>query len=440
MQSSSDAAKRAETRFLLMYNLELQQPLRGARYRPLTEALSFGRLASHVDASGALLPNVVLDDEIGELWLCSQGVLSIPLEGRIIVAFTPRGEALLLLDVTVRVYSAEDVASLLFFSWRDRSKIRIDKQSLTAWLGERLHAEGIIAPGNPKFGRNVHQCVFAGGELANSLLARTPDQGMLPEIIKIVLRGTLDGNRGSPLGIKRPEVLNNPQQTLVAHGRGVSLIVGWTEAVENTFALAALGILNAVATIHRVRRHAFDALTLNDTTDLKSIAEARALVSRLTNRLTDLQLDLAFSVEAYADTLLIPELLIESFHSSLRQVSALSEGTANTSQIVERVASAIRARQVMLDAATQEYAESRDKVFAAIIAIGTVIALPPALLLAFFGANVSDVDPNRSILDVGHYALAYALAWLPFLIVVVVGALVRRRVRVRIPGVYSINN
>jgi len=77
---------------------------------------------------------------------------------------------------------------------------------------------------------------------------------------------------------------------------------------------------------------------------------------------------------------LIPELLIESYHSSLRRVAALAESVANTSRIVDRVAAVIDSRHAMLSASVQAYTERRDKIFAGAIAIGTLLALPPLRL------------------------------------------------------------
>ncbi|MDQ8705366.1 hypothetical protein RCO28_23130 [Streptomyces sp. LHD-70] len=255
----------------------------------------------------------------------------------------------------------------------------------------------------------------------------------------IVLRGTLDDGTGATLGIRRPETLNNPGQTMVAHGRGVSLIVGYAPPVENAFGLAAVGILNAVAAVHRIRRHAFEALELDRAAVVETTDDARTLVAQLSRRLSNLQLDLSFSVDAYADTILIPEMLVESFHSSLRDVSALADALANTSRIVERVDAVLATRRVDLETASQQYAEGRDRVLAAVIAAGSVLALPPALLLAFFGVNSSDVDPRRSILDIHHYGVAYAIAWLPFLLLIAVGLVARRRVSLSLSTPDAVN-
>lgn len=423
----SDAVLREHTRLLLMYNLTPRISVPDSALRPLTRALEFGRFVAHVEAAGRLLPRVVLHEKASGLEL---GAGAAPVRSAaVVLAVTPRWDPLLLVDVEIGDADPDGIAHLLYATWQQRAAMRVDDTALEDWLGDRLAERGFAAPGGLAFGRNVHQSVFPGRVLARRLLAdHLAADEIGPDVVTIVLRGTLDGKAGAGLGIRRPQVLNNPGQTMVAHGRGVSLIVGWTPAVENAFGLAAIGILNAVAAVHRIRGQAFEALELDQATDVGTVQDVRDLIAELARRLGDMQLDLSFSIEAYADSILIPELLVESFHSSLRGVSALSEGLENTSRIVERVDAVLATRRADLETATQTYIEKRDKVVAAVVAVGSVLALPPALLLAFFGVNSNDVDPRRSILDLHRYGVAYALAWLPFLALAAVAAIARRRI------------
>ncbi|MEU9221839.1 hypothetical protein AB0D47_35535 [Streptomyces sp. NPDC048376] len=420
-----------------MYNLTPQVQVPDEMLRPLSEALGLGRFTAHVEAAELLLPRLVLHERVVEITLPSSAVR---VDGAAItLAVTPRRDPLLFLDIEIAddADGSDVIAETLYATWQNRSATRVEGVPLTEWLDGRLRAHGIPdrpADGPPlAFGRNVHQSVFPGTALARRLLAEhVPGDAVGQDVVTIVLRGTLDSGTGATLGIRRPETLNNAGQTMVAHGRGVSLIVGYAPPVENAFGLAAAGILTAVAAVHRVRRQAFEALELDRAAAVETTDDVRTLVAQLSRRLNDLQLDLSFSVEVYADTILIPELLVESFHSSLRDVSSLADALANTSRIVERVNAVLATRRVDLETASQQYAEDRDRVLAAVIAVGSLIALPPALLLAYFGVNSSDVDPDRSILDVRHYGVAYAMAWLPFLLLIAVGLVARRRISLRL--------
>jgi hypothetical protein len=131
---------------------------------------------------------------------------------------------------------------------------------------------------------------------------------------------------------------------------------------------------------------------------------------------------------------MIPELLIESYHSSLRSVASLQESLANTSRIVDRVAAVIESRHSTLEASIQAYTERRDKALAALVAIFSLLALPPALLLAYFGTNSTNVDARFSIFDLRHYGIAYLVVWLPFIALAVAALVLRWRIQPRTRG------
>jgi glycerophosphoryl diester phosphodiesterase len=154
----------------------------------------------------------------------------------------------------------------------------------------------------------------------------------------------------------------------------------------------------------------------------------------LSTQLNEVQLDLSFGVEAYADSVLIPELIVDSFQSSMRDMVGLDTGLANTSRMIERLGAVIGARAAVLDAAMQDQAERRDRLFNGLLAAVSLLALPPGLLLAFFGVNATNVDDSKSILDLGQYWVVYVLAWLPFASLLLVGFWLRRRIRTGSPN------
>jgi hypothetical protein len=306
---------------------------------------------------------------------------------------------------------------------------------LTDWLAQRL-GQVRTETGEPlAFGQNVHQCVFAGGRLARRLLRQNRSLTRAsPGVITIVFRGTMPASRRSTLDIRRPPTLNNPGQAMVAHGRGVSLIAGWTPPVENAFGVAAAGLVNAAGVVSRVRRQSLETLELNEAAAPRSSSDVSTLIAQLSDRLNELQLDLSFGIEVYADSSLIPEILIESYHSSLRSVAALPEALTNTSRIVGRVAAVVESRHAQLTASAHQYAEQRDKIFTGAVAIGSLLALPPALLLAYFGINSTQVNNRISIFNMHHYLVVYLVIWLPFIMLVGGAAILRSRVRPRWPS------
>ncbi|MPZ25556.1 MAG: hypothetical protein GEV12_03695 [Micromonosporaceae bacterium] len=428
----SDVSRSPETWVLCIYDLTPRARFDHAVRTRLDEVFDYGRFQGHVDASARLLPQVADHQDLppGALDAAGDQLAGFRIgEVTALLLVTPRGDPLLVLEVELPGEpDAAEVAGFLAATCFERELLTVSGQPLLAWLGDRL---GLAAP--LQFGRNVHQCVFPGGHLREELLradaAPGPGDQLPPAVTTIVYRATVSADRGSQLGVRTPRALNNPGETLVAHGRGVSLIAGWSEQVENVLALAATTIVAAMGVLHRTRDLAFDALELNQSTQLVSTGDARELVSRLSSRLNELQLDLSFGVEAYVDSVLIPELVVEGFQSSMRMAADLDTGLTNTSRMVDRLAAVIRARAAVLDAATQDEHERRNRVFNVVLAVGSLIALPPSLLLAFFGVTSPDVDQARSVLDLDRYWFAYGLAWLPFAGLLLAGFLLRRRIR-----------
>lgn len=429
-----DIATRAATRVLAVYNLA--GPLHVERTLPLTSGFDMGRFADHIESAARLLPQVTdrLVIDPADFRTSADDTAVRVRTVTALLATTPRRDGLLLLDIKLAGEpTAAAVADFLYATWHERERLRVGDTPLLDWIGSRL------ATGDTPlaFGRNVHQCVFMGGRVARRILrGNRRSRTASPEVVTVVFRGTIAAKRGTGLDIRRPATLNNPGQTLVAHGRGVSLVIGWTEAVENAFIAAAAGLVNAAGVVHRVRRESLEALEANESAAFASVPELRDLITGLSAQLNEMQLDLSFGIEAYADTTLIPEMLIESYHSSLRSVAGLAESLRNTSRIVDRVAAAIESRRVLLDAATADFTERRARIFGSAVAVGSLLALPAAILLAYFGVNSTDVDDHRSIFDLHRYGVVYLAVWLPFVALVVTTVIMRRRVRLRLrePG------
>jgi hypothetical protein len=437
-RSFSDLWRRTQTRALFVYSLANRLPAVIDSSRPLDTLLVFGRFATHIKAASSLLPRVLLEERIaGPALGIVDASMPLKLTGvTVIVAITPRADLTFLIDGVIREdCTSEQVSNLLAVTCFQRAELTLNGVPILKWVRGRLDPEGQWGRESLEFGRDVHQMIFPGGQLLGEVLAgdlADPNQ-LAPVVSHMIYRGTVEAvvNRG----IRTPEVLNNSNQTVVAHGRGVSVIAGWGRHVENCFALTTVSLISALGVIQRARRNAFQALSLNGRVMLESTTDARTLVSRLSAKLNDMQLDLSFGVEAYIDSVLIPELVVEAFQSSLRDTMGVRDGLSNTSRMLERLHSVIQTRLSALEAAVQEQVERRNRVFSAMVAVGSIFALPPALLLAFFGINGIEVVGDRSIFDMAHYWPAYVLAWLPFVILLMVGFILARRVRVRSPQI-----
>lgn len=410
-----DSGTRELTRVLVLFSLTGRLTARPSALGTLVERFDFGRFALHLKSSEAVLPLPVLVDDVppADLGL-PHGDHGLALSAaEIAVLATPRGDVTLVLDCEFDGQTPTDaLAAWLAATCFDRDRITLGGRPLLEALRGRLTAPEPLA-----FGQNVHQLVFPGGELREHLLGADPDG--LPVVLNEIL---YRGRMGAPLASvpSVPPNLRNHGKTLSAHGRGVSVHAGWAGHVENGLTLVALGMISALAVLQRTRLAAFETMRANEQASTSSPSEVRSLISQLSAGVNELQLDLAFGVEAYVDSLLIPEMVMEAFQSSLRDALGIRESLDNSARMVERLTSVISARSAALDAELSERDEHRDRTVSVLVAIATLIALPPTLLLAFFGVNATDVNDHRSIFSL-HYLPAYLLAWVPFLVLAVIG-------------------
>jgi len=424
-EAPRDVGFRALTRLMLVYGLSGSVPGDWPADQELTDVFGFERFSPHINAAAVLLPRPILSLDIGPALELPSGRQSFS-SARAVLMATPRGDAVLVLDGLVPDGTDTGaVAGILGETCFRRSELRVHDKPILDALLDAIEADKRCRLGPLRFGSDVHQCVFPGGEL---LAAIRGGKSFWPIVYRV--EEPLPPGREEQTGIYRPALLNYPEATVVGHGRGVSVLAGWGEPVENGFGLIAIMLVTAMGVLHRARLNAFEAMTQGGEANLISTADARTLITRLSAQLNELQLDL-FGVEAYMDSVLIPELIIESFQRSLRDALGLSDGLNNTSRMLGRLDSVLQARLANLQAAVQEQAERRDKIFSGMVAAGTLIALPPALLLAFFGVNASQVDAHRSIFEMRSYWGAYILAWIPFVVLVMVGFALQRRIRAR---------
>jgi hypothetical protein len=412
-----DVGSRTVTRVFTVYGLTGDLPEDGPR--SLGEVWELGRFARNVEAAAFLLPRPVVSVELDDGDLKLHDDVSLGLTGvRIVLLRTPRSDLALVVDAIADGAGSEEVAWLLAATCFDRYELRVRGERILDWLQRKAGA-----PDRLEFGRDVHQCVFPGG----ALLEEIRRGGSYWHILYRVT----DRRASEERKIFQPAALNYSGVTVVGHSRAVALLAGWAEAAENIFGLIMITLTTALGVLHRARRNAFLAMARGGQADLASTAEARALVAEMSAQLSELQLDLSFGVEAYLDTLLMPEIVAGSFQRSLCEVNEVVEGLEHTSRMLQRLDSVIELRRSALESALQEQRERRDRVVSAIVAVGSLIAVPPAILLAFFGVNATQVDSGRSIFDLHRYWGAYMLAWLPYVLLVAIGFVLQRRIRGR---------
>ncbi|MBB5873382.1 hypothetical protein F4553_006816 [Allocatelliglobosispora scoriae] len=413
----SPVAASPRTRVISIFSTNTSLPNRPSE--PLSTMLDFGFLERFMTDSAGLLPRVILHERVDAEGF--SGTRKVAVEQlTCTVLSTPREDTLVLLVAEIdSSAAAADLSDYVTHMHVDRDRLELLGGPLTTWLAERLPVGDGFRIGY------AHHLILADGELATKLLAEPGDRSALvAELMTYRAAG-----RGKVAAPKAPEAINDPGQSMIAHGRSLTVAAGWSSTIHNGLVLVATSMISAFAVLRRARLRAFDALQDDLRSAADSLAEAREVHARLATELGEVQLDLSFGVEAYIDSVLIPDSRLDVYRESLHAVAGMDSGLANTSRMVERLGSVVAARSTVLASAEQSLQERRDRMLTTMVAVGSMIAIPPALLLAYFGSSTSDITGERSIFDLSVYWPAYLLAWAPFTGLLVIGWLARRRVR-----------
>ena len=416
----TEVGSRERTRIVCVYGLsdQLEQADGVDQRLGIADLYPFGRFSPHVRGVAELLPNPVLS--VREVDVELPGGAQDLGPARAILMVTPRGDAALVLDAEMTGDpDGQQVARVLDVTCLKRGLLRLDGKTMIEWLRDQADASGLPLPDSLALGANVHQCVFPGGGLLADIRGGAT-------YWRLVYRVAAPREPTEQAGTFRPPELNYSGYVAVGHGRGVSVISGFARPVENVYALMVIMLVTGLGVLHRSRGRLFAAMTQAGAPVTASIAEARTEISELSAQLNELQLDLEFGVESYLDGVLIPEAIVEAYQRSLCEAMGIRAGLEHSSRMLERLSAVIGGRRTALDAAVQEQAERRDRVFSGLLAVGTLLALPPTLLLAFFALGP---DTRRTLFDPRLHWAAYLIAFLPFIALVAAGWLLRRRIR-----------
>jgi hypothetical protein len=417
------------TRVVSVYSVTPQLPPRSEHFG-LGTVLDVGESKRFLDDTIGLLPRVILVQDVPAEEFCGP-IGRLLSQVRIIVLRTPRGDVIVLVESQFPATTTEtEIAEYHECMTVQRDSLSIGGIAFVDWLGQQLAVSSNLRLGY------THSIAFIGASLAGDILR--VDSILSPAGFDLFLDAKVNYHAGRAdrvgwPGVRIPEDLNIPGQVLVAHTRGITIVAGWNERSQDKITLVVVMMIAAFGVLLRTRNRAFDALEAQSRAQVGSIDEAREMIARLADEMSEIQLDLSFGVEAYIDSVLVPDPFMQRFRSSLHDLVGVDTALANTSRMVERLGAVIQSRSAVLATATQEVRERQDRLLTVFFALVSILAIPPTLLLAFFGVSSNDVDSRLSLFDVHRYWPAYVLAWVPFTTLLVVGLLLRRRVRARGP-------
>jgi hypothetical protein len=248
-----------------------------------------------------------------------------------------------------------------------------------------------------------------------------------PEIVRRIL----NGSRPRFTALIEPHGLSE-DGSYAAVGARASFLSRHTAEVENSVFLTTVQAVGTASRFQQIWQEAY--YRVQEFQDHKQRKETgvqqREDMAELADRMGNLELDLAFSVQTAADLGLNPSTRIDSFHDALYEVMQVEVRARTVGEMFDRLGGSIRSELTAIESRERQEEDRRRSAGALALGILSFIIAPVTFLLGFFGMNVSQVHDGASLWDIHTYLWVYVVAGLlamtPLLTVILLRSITRR--------------
>lgn len=363
--------------------------------------LNLGRLADFYDRSRQQLPRIIHHEELDCATVsCRRWRGSEPVNAHLWYFVLPSGQVLvaLTLDVSGELIDTIPLLEDLYYASIECEGIPLERVAADR-IGCTPNQDGMV----PGFLPERHQLIFRS--------IRSEEEVPEADVVQRLIYRTNLPYRPEHSSIQFPAELNRRPTTVGALGPYVSVLCGHQDYVENCVLLSAVQAVGAAARLREIRdvTNSYVQRFRNRSADQRSTRDRRSTLEAISDGLSQLELELSYSVEAGGDIgTLVPALRIESFHNALFSTMGLTERAAIIGQMLSRLGNAIDAELTSVESIEQRAADRRRVRTVVAVTFVTTVTATLSLLFGFFGVNASQVDEQRSMFD-ERYAPVYAL-------------------------------
>jgi glycerophosphoryl diester phosphodiesterase len=404
-------SERTEHRLYCIYGLDSARVPQQFEGRFFGDVYDLGRYRGHYYAARGATPGVIAEVAFGpddlEVPETEPGTFGA---GRLVVAACPSSGYVLIVEV-VTCASLEELPNVTAATCFHREDVRLRGETLLAAVTSAGAAIG--AARSLTLGRDVHQLWLLSDQAAVAVVQDDPDAldpaFDLENLLAIVYRSR-SPQRSGRHSLRFPNELNRATGSLACHARGVTVAARQARHTEHAMALTATQLVASLGRLRQIRRGTAEALrTLRDPRlHALSLDAQRRQFAELAADATGLEVDLSFGVEANLDSVLVPEIVLESYRDSLATAMGLPNGLEATSHMLSRLAGALRSTEQKIVSEAKERDETRSARISAAVAYATVVALPIGLFFAYF-AIPDRAKTRTSLLDFHRYWGIYLL-------------------------------
>ena len=304
---------------------------------------------------------------------------------RLLWLVTPMGDRLLVAELVLsRTITRAQLIAVLQGTCFERKTLRIDG----APIRDALPSPGALgagAEGGPAadgiFAQDVHQVVCIPPEC--------PHLG--GSVLELVYR-ELGGHDPVHASAGEPAELNRVPGGSCRHGRGVTVLTGHSPHVQYGVAGVACHVVAAQHQLRSLRARA--AAVLADARSPVDRGSPETHLSYLAGKereSSEMRADLTFGVENYCDSTLFPDMVLESYQSSLVGLIGLHDASAACDRMLDRLRDLLRVHRAEIAAELAQRAQRRRRAWLVVAGFFTVLVAPLSLAFSFFGVNTTDV-------------------------------------------------
>jgi hypothetical protein len=403
------AADRPRHRLTSLYALDCDAGIAlDARISELP--LSFGRLERFYRGASTQTPNVLhfADYAAGEIELGRSDRLAAVSSGAVWLFRLPYGRLVAGLSID---FSADLEGTIAILEDSYYTDLSIAGTSLIACL-RGCDPALTDALADASLASHSHQLLFLGSGGRDFLPSgRHPfaDRRRHDLLQRLVYRADLPYQRRHSQ-IHFPPEPNRRPGAVVAVSPYVSVAAGQQDYIENGMFLSAVQAVGSAHLVARIRSDAYSAL---DSLRRFESAEVRLRTRRqrlgmLSDRLSQLELELSFGVEAYENLgSLVPSLRLTEFHRSLFRALEIPEEAGTTGNMLERLSKALSAASSSVRFSERRHDDQRRLKWSVAAGFISLLAITLGIAFGFFGSSVSEVNRRDSIFSWGHYRGLY---------------------------------
>jgi hypothetical protein len=246
---------------------------------------------------------------------------------------------------------------------------------------------------------------------------------------RLMFRG--ESSRADRQRIGLPSEANRPPGVLVAVHESVTLVAGFPSHEQyaiNTMILSAAQVVSGIARARHIRRGAYESvrdLSVLEAAPGRDVRQRRKELTRLSSRLSLLERDLSFGVQANMDIgVILPFGRVADYHRELTRRLGLPAATEVASHQIERLGRSISAAHEAASGRERDVAER----FQLGLAVVAALIVAPSLATGFYGANIRGFPGYDSDSGVAYLAaLMAASAGVAVVVALLIGIWARRR-------------